>query len=64
VEDVINTPREEGSEVLAPNVGNRGCPRWGCRGIEETEVVSRSKSHLRRVLIPFSPQLVILDNSY
>lgn len=64
VEDVINTPREEGSEELAPNVGNRGCPRWGCRGIEGTEVVSRSESYSRRVRNPFLSTKLRIEIKY
>jgi hypothetical protein len=36
----LNPPGQEGSEEFTPNVGNRGCPRWGVGGLMEM-VVSR-----------------------
>jgi len=58
VEDVINTPREEGNKELAPNVENRGCPRWGCRGIEGTEGGQGVNPICDEFVIPFSPQTI------
>ena len=39
----LNPPSQEGSEELAPNVGNRRCPTLGVGGLMEM-VVSRGGS--------------------